>query len=565
MPIRGDNQPEDGPAAINEVIFDKDSGEVVAPYSGQTVAAVFPFEHAGQPPEAPKSTRRERLTRWITAQENPYFARSFVNRLWSYLLGVGIIEPVDDIRAGNPPTNPELLDHLTEDFVAHGFDVRHLIRMICRSRVYQHASSSNRWNEDDETNYSHALPRRLPAEVLYDALQQATGWTGEIPGLVRGTRAAELPGPDVKLADGFFDLFGRPPRESPCECERSSSTSLGQALNLVNGATIATALEHPQGSISSLVAAEKRPEKVVEELFLALLARPPSAPELRALCDTLDPGQLANADSLSARDREEIDARFEAWQRSQRLIPWTALEPALAKSSGCSTLTVAADGSVVATGESPDKDTYTIVAWTDVQGITGLRLEALPGDDLKQRGPGRADGGNFVLSEVSVAAAAGADPGPAASVVLENPSALFSQDGWPVAAAIDGKRETGWAVSPRFGEEHHAVFELREKVGGPGGTTLIVKLNQQHGARHTLGRFRLAVTAADRPLRASGLPRNIAALLALEPAKRSAEEQAALFRYYVAKDPEMAQRIRLSSARDIAWALINTPAFLFNR
>src|SRR5437763_3495405 len=102
----------------------------------------------------------------MTSKDNVYFARSHVNRLWAYLLGVGLIEPIDDIRAGNPPSNPQLLDRLTEEFVRHDFDVRHMLKLICKSRTYQHSVATNRWNADDNTNYSHALARRLPAEVL---------------------------------------------------------------------------------------------------------------------------------------------------------------------------------------------------------------------------------------------------------------------------------------------------------------------------------------------------------------------------------------------------------------
>src|SRR6185503_3924823 len=111
------------------------------------------------------ASRREDLAHWITAKENQYFAKSYVNRMWGYLLGVGIIEPIDDIRAGNPPTNPELLDRLTEHFIAAGFDTQDLLRTICKSRTYQLSIATNKWNEDDSLNYSHAMARRLPAEV----------------------------------------------------------------------------------------------------------------------------------------------------------------------------------------------------------------------------------------------------------------------------------------------------------------------------------------------------------------------------------------------------------------
>jgi hypothetical protein len=127
------------------------------------------------PYEAKTNTdgRRAQLATWMTSADNRYFASSYVNRLWGYLLGAGIIEPLDDIRAGNPPTNPELLEHLTKEFIESGFNVRHVLTLIAKSRTYQLALATNRWNEDDKTNYSHALARRLPAEVLYDAVLQS--------------------------------------------------------------------------------------------------------------------------------------------------------------------------------------------------------------------------------------------------------------------------------------------------------------------------------------------------------------------------------------------------------
>ena len=174
---------------------------------------------------AATASRREQLARWITSKDNQYFAKSYVNRLWGYLFGVGIIEPIDDIRAGNPATNPELLDALTKDFIASGFDAQHMLRTICKSRTYQLSVATNKWNEDDGINYSHAVPRRLPAEVLYDAIHLATGSTGRLPGVPAGFRAAELP--DAGVSDPFLEDFGKPARESSCECERSQRHGAG--------------------------------------------------------------------------------------------------------------------------------------------------------------------------------------------------------------------------------------------------------------------------------------------------------------------------------------------------
>ena len=248
---------------------------VVNPDTNQPADPKFPFVHAGAVDAA--STRREQLAQWLTAKENPYFARSIVNRYWSYFFGRGIIDPVDDIRAGNPASNPELLDALTKDFVDSGYDLKKLVRQICNSATYQRSLEAGQWNEDDTINFSHALPRRLSAEQLYDAIIQATGAPRALPGVPAGFRASELPDSDVEVA--FLDMFGRAPRESPCECERTSDVSLGQTLNMVNGPTIGDAIAHPQGVIAKTVAAGATNEKLIETIYLSALSRKPSAEE----------------------------------------------------------------------------------------------------------------------------------------------------------------------------------------------------------------------------------------------------------------------------------------------
>ncbi len=174
----------EGAKPLVEIIADKNAGEEVHIRTGQVAPPTFPYLHKDLAPST--ASRREQLAHWIASKDNPYFARSYVNRLWSYLLGKGIIEPVDDIRAGNPPTNPALLDALTDDLVKSGFNVRHMLRTICKSRVYQQSVQTNTYNRDDEINYSHALVRRLPAEVLYDAIHRASGSLTRLPGLPPG-------------------------------------------------------------------------------------------------------------------------------------------------------------------------------------------------------------------------------------------------------------------------------------------------------------------------------------------------------------------------------------------
>jgi len=258
------------------VIFEKSDGEVLHPKDGRIMDPSFPF--ANQRKTAVPASRRAQLADWLTSAQNPYFARAIANRLWSYFFGRGIIEPVDDIRASNPPSNPELLEALTEDFVHHGFDLQHLMRTIVCSRTYQLSVETNPFNADDQENFSHAVPRRLGAEQLRDAISVATGTLPKFPGVPADFRAEQLP--DGKIAaGGFLDLFGRPPRESVCECERRSDVSLSQALNMVNGSTIADAVADPQGRVARLVKAFPEDGRLIEDLYLAALGRPPSEKE----------------------------------------------------------------------------------------------------------------------------------------------------------------------------------------------------------------------------------------------------------------------------------------------
>jgi len=223
--------------------------------------------------------RRTAYAEWLTATDNPFFAKSAVNRVWSYFFGRGIIDPVDDIRASNPPSNPALLDALTKDFLAHDFDLRYLMRTIANSRAYQTSIDTNEWNEKDTDNFAHATPRRLSAETLMDALAFATGVRPVFPEAPPDTLAEQLTDPHIGK-DGFLDLFGRPSRESPCECERRSDLSLPQALNLVNGKTISDAVADSAGRIAKAVLSGKPDRELIEELYLASLSRPPTDAEL---------------------------------------------------------------------------------------------------------------------------------------------------------------------------------------------------------------------------------------------------------------------------------------------
>ena len=222
--------------------------------------------------------RRESLAEWLTSAENPMFAKAGVNRIWSYFMGRGIIEPVDDIRTSNPPSNPELLDALTKDFVENSFDIRHIMKTIAKSRTYQQSITTNEWNKSDSINFSHATARRLTAEQLLDAIGVATGSQPKFQGVPKSFRAVQLPDSQVK-DDGFLKLFGRPERESSCECERTTEVSLAHAMNLINGPTVADAIIDPNGRIAQLIKDKKDDRALVEELYLATFARLPQKNE----------------------------------------------------------------------------------------------------------------------------------------------------------------------------------------------------------------------------------------------------------------------------------------------
>jgi len=282
-----------------EVIYDTTVGEVMHPTSGKAVAPSFPYSHADL--AAQDVSRREQFARWVTSRENQYFAKSFVNRMWAYLLGIGLIEPIDDIRAGNPPSNPALLDRLTQEFIQSDFDVQHLVKLIVKSQTYQRSLETNQWNVDDQINYAHAVARRLSAEVLYDAVARATGTPEKLPGLPAGYRANQLADANVAVPGGFFELFGRPPRESACECERNSGVALGQTLTLVNGPVIADAIAGQQNRLAQLVASQPDDSRLVDDLFVAILCRPPTAAELQTGLTALREGgdRLSGAQDLA--------------------------------------------------------------------------------------------------------------------------------------------------------------------------------------------------------------------------------------------------------------------------
>ena len=230
---------------------------------------------------APEQDAREALVDWMVDPKNPFFAPALVNRYWKHFLNRGLVDPDDDMRATNPPTNPELLDALAEHFVASRFDLKDLARTICRSRVYQLSGVPNAYNAPDRQNYSRYYPRRLTAEVLSDSINAVAQTSESYSGLPAGTRAVQLPDNSFNTSSYFLTVFGRPESSSACECERSQDASLAQSLHLLNSKNLLDKLASQGGRAASLASETSRgDEEKLRELYLLAFSREPTADEL---------------------------------------------------------------------------------------------------------------------------------------------------------------------------------------------------------------------------------------------------------------------------------------------
>jgi hypothetical protein len=253
----------------------KPAGQVISPKTKKRVDAKYldgPTETEGLDEDI-----REKLAKWITAPENPWFARSIVNRMFKYYMGRGIVEPLDDFRVTNPSTNEALLDGLAKDFVASGYRLKHTIRMILNSRVYQLSSVPNETNRADFLNYSHYYVRRLLAEELIDAMTEVTGVQERFPGYMPGTRAMTIP---QGAPTYFLATFGRL-KAREVICERDNSPDVAQAMHLISGQTIQNQITGKDGTLDHWLAnASLSDEEITRRLFIATLVRPPNEREV---------------------------------------------------------------------------------------------------------------------------------------------------------------------------------------------------------------------------------------------------------------------------------------------
>ena len=265
-----------------KIIYDRRSGEVKHKITGQVMKPKF---LGGVEADTKGKDRRVVMAEWLTSPENPYFATSIANRVWAHFMGVGIVEPVDDVRVSNPASNPELFQTMGDKLAEYKFDFRQLVRDICNSQAYQRSATPNDSNRSDTRNYAYATVRRIPSEMLLDCLSQVTNTKEKFRGLPLGARAVQIA--DGKTSTYFLTTFGRAPRDTVCDCEASTDPSLSQALHLLNGST--TSGKITQGKvIDELLKDKATSEQALDRLFIRAICRYPTPEEKKDLLASIE-------------------------------------------------------------------------------------------------------------------------------------------------------------------------------------------------------------------------------------------------------------------------------------
>ncbi|MCF7765231.1 MAG: DUF1549 and DUF1553 domain-containing protein [Verrucomicrobia bacterium] len=259
-----------------EVIYHRPGGEVKHPVTAEVMKP--------KPPDGPTAHTdpnrdpRQDLADWMCQPDNPFLARALVNRVWAEFFGKGFVDPVDDFRASNPPVHEPLLNALAEDFVKNGYDLKHLMRTILGSRIYQAGSLPNEFNLGDTRHFSRSYRRRLPAETLLDAVTEVTGTSNQFQGLAAGASAKQTW--NYKIRSEFMDAFGRPNSSSDCPCERDTKPSVVQALHMMNSDSLQERIANPKGRARALAESDRSTAEIITELYLAAYNRPPTPEEL---------------------------------------------------------------------------------------------------------------------------------------------------------------------------------------------------------------------------------------------------------------------------------------------
>ena len=309
---------KNGSEAGDVVVFAKTSGDINHP---RLLKPLAPTPLDGRPMSLESTDdRRVALADWLTSPQNPYFARSFVNRVFGNFMGRGLVNPVDDVRATNPASNEELLSALTKDFVTHKFDVQYLIRTIMNSSAYQLSSEANATNQNDNIFYSKYIIKRLPAEVILDAYAQVTGVPTLFPGYPAGTRAMQLP--DTQVKSDFLTIFGRPARALCDSSERSFDPTIAQALHVINGDTLNKKLSAGEGYISLFQKVGLSDPRMLDQVYLSAFGRYPAQGEKVALLKDLEGSRMKGATPESTREarRQGLEDMFWALLTSKEFV-----------------------------------------------------------------------------------------------------------------------------------------------------------------------------------------------------------------------------------------------------